>query len=73
MAEPFERLVLSERWSATITVKMKRSEKVANGRGYFDNPVELADYELVDLEVSAPSLEALRHKLISHINLIEED
>lgn len=72
MAAPFTKEVISERYTASIKARVVRTTKTANERGYFDEGPVTDNDLLIELDLTAKSLEELKLKLINHINLMEE-
>lgn len=72
MPAPFEKKVLNESWTATVKVRGTRTTATANGNGYFDDPPAHDSIDVAEFTVNAASLDALRLKIINHVNLLEE-
>lgn len=70
--KPFETAVVDERWEATIEVKGASHKRIANERGYFDSPPVLKNNELAEIHVSADTLDKLKDRMKSYIDLLEE-
>lgn len=73
MPRPHEVSVLKEEFTATVVVRHHKAQKQANGNGYFDDPAEVFDGELLSVTLRSDSLEGLKAKLHAHIGLVEEE
>lgn len=73
MARPHEKNVLEEGYEAFVTVKRRRVTKTANGNGYFDDPAEQSERVLMDIKLSAGSLESITLKIKQHTDLLEDE
>lgn len=69
--QPLEVRYTEPKFTATIKVRVWRTVHRANANGYFDDRPVRDGEELLDMEVTATSLDALRTKIAGHLGLIE--
>lgn len=59
-------------YSATVTVlQTSHTRKDANDRGYYDIVTHMEQTTLLDITLTADSLEGLQEKIGGHISLVE--
>lgn len=67
----FELHVLEDVFTAEVTIKRSSTTKRANERGYFDAAAEIVKTELLDVTLTASSIESLKAKVHAHVGLVE--
>lgn len=68
---PNEVRVIEEMYKATVTIRGTRTTSKANERGYHDFGPVTKDISVMEIELTAPSLEKLQAKIKAHVDLAE--
>lgn len=72
MGQPNEVTVVEAGYEAFLTIKRRRVIKTANSRGYYDDPAQQSERVLLDVKLTADSLESITLKVKQHTDLVED-
>jgi predicted DNA binding protein len=62
--QPNEIRVSDESFSARLTIKNFRTVQQANERGYFDFPEKSGERDLIEVDITASTLDGLKNKIV---------